>query len=179
MDLFHSRRSDPVWVCLKDNDISLSLVPGGCTGLLQPLDVSVNRPFKDILKDKIDKDFEHQQLHNKEIATSSSAIGEMRVMMTRCVAEAWEIFCWDKTGVVIRSFRCLGIALPIDGSCDEELSIKGLETTSLVGALKDWKTQGVTVDCPSDSGDDSNSNSSGPDEDLQEDFTVSGPAPPL
>jgi len=53
MDLFRSHRSDPVRVCLKDNDISLSLVPGGCTGLLLPLDVSVNRPFNDILKDEI------------------------------------------------------------------------------------------------------------------------------
>ena len=130
-------------------------------------------------RDKIDKDFKRQELHNKEIATSSSANGEMRVMMTRCVAEAWEIFCRDKTDVVIRSFRCLGIALPIDGSCDEELSIKGLETTSLLVALKDWKTQGVTVDSPSNSGDDSDSNSSGPDENLLEDFTVSGPTPPL
>jgi len=48
------------------------------------------RPFTDILKDEIDKDSELQELHSDEV-TTRSAVGEMRVMMTRCVAEAWEI----------------------------------------------------------------------------------------
>ena len=43
----------------QDNDITVSLIPGGCTGLVQLLDVSINRPFKDILK--VEKPDLHQQ----------------------------------------------------------------------------------------------------------------------
>ena len=90
----------------------------------------------------------------------------MRVMMTRCVAEAWEIFCRQKKHVVIRSFRCLRIPLSIDGSCDEEISIKGLETLSLITALKKWRTQGAPA-CEDDESEETGSNSSGHEEELE------------
>jgi len=32
------------------NNIVVCIIPGGYTGLVQPLDVSINQPFKDILK---------------------------------------------------------------------------------------------------------------------------------
>ena len=61
-------------------------------------------------------------------------------MMTQCVGEAWEQFnrLGEKREVVVRSFRCqlVGISLPIDGSCDVEISTKGLDTTALVEGLK-------------------------------------------
>ena len=65
----------------------------------------------------------------------------MRVLMTKCVGEAWEIFNRDRQEVVIKSFRCLGISLLVDGSCDSELSIKGLETSVLSG----YQTVGSTA----------------------------------
>jgi len=46
-------------------------------------------------------------------------------MMTRCVVEAWEIID------VIRSFRCLGISLPIDGLFFFELEERRMRTTGL------------------------------------------------
>jgi len=79
--------------------------------------------------------------------TGSSTVGEMRVIMTRCVGAAWERFCQEKREIIIRSFRCIGTSLPIDGSSDGEISIKGLPTPHLITTLKDWKTQGApTVD---------------------------------
>ena len=54
MDLFKSHSTQEIkdWLCV--HRIVPSLVPGGCTGLVQPLDISVNRPFEDILKQVID-----------------------------------------------------------------------------------------------------------------------------
>jgi hypothetical protein len=50
VDLFGGHKTDTVLDTLTANDITISTIPGGCTGLVQPLDVSINRPFKDILK---------------------------------------------------------------------------------------------------------------------------------
>ena len=36
---------------LYDNHIFTALVPLGCTGLLQPLDTAVNKPFKELLQE--------------------------------------------------------------------------------------------------------------------------------
>jgi hypothetical protein len=50
MDLLKSHKTDEVKERLRNHNITPSLVPAGCTGLVHPLDVSVNRPFKDLLK---------------------------------------------------------------------------------------------------------------------------------
>lgn len=50
LDLFGSHKTDDVLDTLLAHDIRLSSIPSGCTGLVQPLDVSINRAFKDILK---------------------------------------------------------------------------------------------------------------------------------
>jgi len=52
MDLFAAHKTQEVLDTLWANDITLSMIPGSCTGLVQPIDVSINRPFKDILKVK-------------------------------------------------------------------------------------------------------------------------------
>jgi len=130
MDLLCSHRTKPVKKLLKKNDVTLSLVPAGCTGIVQPVDISFNRPFKNMLKKEIDKEFEGADNNiDLDDITGSSAVGEMRVMMIRCVGVAWERFCQEKREVIIRSFRCIGASLPIDGSFDGEISIKGLPTT--------------------------------------------------
>jgi hypothetical protein len=66
----------------------------------------------------------------------------MRVLMTRCVGKAWEQFYITRQEVVVQSFRKLGLSLPIDGSCDAELSIKGLDPEVLRSGLKEWRTRG-------------------------------------
>ena len=44
-----------VYELLKENHISVVLVPSNCTDKLQPLDLSVNKPAKDHLKQKFHK----------------------------------------------------------------------------------------------------------------------------
>jgi len=50
LDLFAAHKTQEVLDTFLANDITVSLIPGGCTSLVQPFDVSINRPFKDILK---------------------------------------------------------------------------------------------------------------------------------
>ena len=50
LDLFGGHKTDNVLDTPKAHDITLSVIPASCTGIVQPLDISINRPFKDILK---------------------------------------------------------------------------------------------------------------------------------
>jgi len=50
LDLFRAHKTEEVLDTFSANDIVVSMIPGGCTSLVQPLDVSINRPFKDILR---------------------------------------------------------------------------------------------------------------------------------
>jgi len=50
LDLFAGHKTEEVLDTFKAHDITVSVIPAGCTGIVQPLDVLINRPFKDILK---------------------------------------------------------------------------------------------------------------------------------
>ena len=55
LDMFGGHKTDEVLDTMRAQDITLSVIPGGCTSMVQPLDISINRPFKDILKVSITK----------------------------------------------------------------------------------------------------------------------------
>jgi len=74
-----------------------------------------------------------------------SMVGWRRVLCTWAVGEAWERFSQDHAQVVRRSFTATGLALPIDGSRDSEISVKGLDTSLLIAALEDWHEGGLTT----------------------------------
>lgn len=52
-------------------------------------------------------------------------MGQRRVLTTWCVGDAWYLFCIEKQDIIKRVFRKVGLSLPIDGSADHELDIKG------------------------------------------------------
>lgn len=41
---FHN--TDEIKRKLREQNIMLALIPGGCTNLMQPLDIAINKPFK-------------------------------------------------------------------------------------------------------------------------------------
>ena len=66
------------------------------------------------------------------------SVGQHRVVTTEAVGRAWEEWHLSNSGrkIVIQSFRDTGISLPVDGSCDRELKIKGFTPEELI--LRDW-----------------------------------------
>lgn len=52
MDNFRGQKTDSIMECLEEHNIIVVMVPLRCTDRLQPLDISVNKPTKDILREK-------------------------------------------------------------------------------------------------------------------------------
>ena len=50
-DSFEAHKTEQVKQSLKSENTDLSVIPGGLTSVLQPLDVCLNKPFKDRLRD--------------------------------------------------------------------------------------------------------------------------------
>jgi len=61
LNMFGGHKTDEVLDTMRAHDITLSVIPGGCTSMVQPLDISINRPFKDILKVSIAKSFDERK----------------------------------------------------------------------------------------------------------------------
>jgi len=72
-------------------------------------------------------------------ALAGSMVGRRRIAITWTVGEAWETSSQEKTVVVQHSFQVVGLSLPLDGSEDTDLSIKGLANDFLVEGLKEWR----------------------------------------
>ena len=53
------------------------------------------------------------------------------------MGDVLEKFSTQRVEVILRAFRVVGLSLPIDGSEDHELSIKGLANEFLVEGLKE------------------------------------------
>ena len=109
MDDASMHKIDIVKNKIKECNTKISMIPGGLARYLQPLDVSINKPFKDELKKKYTKYCMDQQ-DNKARVTQEDLIN--------WVAEVWYD---DKLSseIISKSFKAAGITLALDGSEDE------------------------------------------------------------
>ena len=101
----------------------MTFVPGGCTSLIQPVDVVVNKPFKEVV-DRLATT--HMQENLDDYVRGKITASERRALFTKWVGQAWEEVS-AKKDMVQQSFMKTGIAVAIDGSQDEEINIGGLE----------------------------------------------------
>ena len=56
--MHRAQQADGVKALLKKKNIELINVPPGCTSRVQPLDVSFNKPFKDVVRQQFEKHLE-------------------------------------------------------------------------------------------------------------------------
>lgn len=132
MDMCSSHKTSTVLQTLRQHKIVSTLIPAGCTSLVQPLDVSINKPLKARIRDLTDEailDCESVEDFEKW------SVGERRILTTWCVGDAWYQFCVEKQDIVKKVFRKVGLFLPIDGSADCELDIKGFMELN----IGDWR----------------------------------------
>jgi len=113
LDLIGSHKTSAILQLFCTNNITPFLIPAGCTTLVHPLDVSINKPFKGLMRDITDeKIFEFESAAEFEKWT----VGDRRVMTTHCVGKAFDQFHSTKSHLISTSFRKLGLSLPLDRS---------------------------------------------------------------
>jgi len=103
---------------------------------------------------------------------------DLHVLIQKCLANTWEQFCTTKRDVITASFRKVVLALPIDGSCDSELSIKGLNNELLT--IGNWRLDKRNREDSSmigqsrsfDIQDTGNEATEGVEEDMEEDINL-------
>lgn len=106
----------------KDCHTQIALVPAGATWLIQPLDVCINAEFKSYVEELQNK---HMHDNLSLYVENKMTASQRRVLITKWVGEAWAKVSANKS-MIIRAFEKCGISVPIDGSGDNRINIKGL-----------------------------------------------------
>src|SRR6266516_386562 len=104
-------------------NVTTSIIPGGCTGYVQVLDVSVNKLIKQYIEEEEEKWIEE---HMEQYKAGRYSVGDRRILMTHWVTHAWEKVHKEHRDTIIKTFRQVGLSLNPDGSEDSELKIKDL-----------------------------------------------------
>jgi len=101
--------------------VTLSIIPGGCTGYVQVLDVLINKLIKQYIEEYEDLWVEQ----NFELWQSGKwSIGDRRVLMTHWVAQAFERVHMEHKEAIIACFKNVGLSLAVDGSEDHLLKVR-------------------------------------------------------
>ena len=129
MDVASFHKTPTVLSKLQESGVTVSLIPGGCTGLLQPLDTALNKPFKQYLQDFTER------YVDERVDIETWSVSDKRVMVTHVVAQAWNVFCQEKRLLIQKSFQDVGLTLPLDGTQDHKLRIKGFDRIE----VGDWR----------------------------------------
>ena len=122
LDVHRAQKTAAVKQSFAECNTTPVYVPPGTTGLVQPLDVVFNAPFKEVVSC-----LSNQHMHDNLEAYVHGSIPatDRRLLFTKWVGQAWEETA-AKHAMVVRAFRKCGISLPIDGSQDSEINIKEL-----------------------------------------------------
>ena len=124
LDVHRAQKTEAIQKMLEEDcQTSITYIPGGCTSLVQPLDVSFNKPFKSAVERLATQ---HLQDNLDTYVKGQINASERHILFTKWVGQTWEEVSANRD-MVIRSFKKCGIAVPIDGSEDHEINIKGLD----------------------------------------------------
>ena len=122
-DVHKSQKTDEVKRLLQKKNTVLVIVPLGCTSRVQSLDVVVNKPFKNLVREQFEK---HLDENLNDYVEAKLTASKQRILTTKWVAIAWEKVMQDKE-MVIRSFKKCGITTNVDRSENDKVKIRGLE----------------------------------------------------
>uniref|UniRef100_A0A1E1X208 Putative pogo transposable element n=1 Tax=Amblyomma aureolatum TaxID=187763 RepID=A0A1E1X208_9ACAR len=115
MDSFRGHLEKNVRCRMSELRTDLAVIPGGLTSVLQPLDVSINKPFKDNVRRLYT---EWMAAGNHDLTPAGKIRRPTIDMLCRWIIEAWSVIPRE---MVVRSFKKTGISNSLDGTEDDAL----------------------------------------------------------
>lgn len=114
-DSFRAHLTNPVQRTLQSLNTECVVIPGGMTGVLQPLDVCVNKPFKDRLRAK----WQEWMLLGDHTFTATGRTRKAKLdVICGWIKEAWNDI---PSEMIKKSFHKCCITNTIDGTEDDEM----------------------------------------------------------
>ena len=114
-DSFRAQLSKPVRSTLRSINTECVVIPGGMTSMLQPLDVSINKPFKDRMRAK----WQNCMLAGQNSFTAGGGIRKVKLdEICRWISDTWDDVL---TEMIPKLFRKCCITNALDGTEDEEI----------------------------------------------------------
>ena len=114
LDSFKCHISDEAKNQIKRGNSIPAVIPGGCTSKLQPLDVSINRPFKAILRNQWQQYMMNWAANNDQ--------GKPKPVDKQTILD-WIINAYEyikaRPEMIKKSFKVTGISTALDGSENE------------------------------------------------------------
>ncbi|KAM3915673.1 pogo transposable element with KRAB domain [Leptodactylus fuscus] len=115
LDQFRAHISDNTKKIFKLAKTHLAVIPGGLTSQLQPLDVSLNKPFKVFMREEWNK---WMAAGNHDLTPTGRMKRPTITQVCEWVKTSWQAV---KDETVVSSFKKCGISNALDGSEDDAL----------------------------------------------------------
>ena len=122
-DVHPAQQTDGVKVLLSRCKTKLKNIPGGTTSRIQVLDVVINKPFKNNVREQFE---EHMDQNLDLYVEGKLSVSERRILTTKWVANAWQHIKEQKEMIKDGFLKCR-LSNSLDGSYDEFLNVNGIE----------------------------------------------------
>ena len=122
MDNFKGQITSSVTSLLEENNIHVCLLPPNTTDRLQPMDISVNKPAKDLLRrrfedwysQQITKQLQGNEIESVDLQPINLGLPVLKELGARWMVEMAEYFA-DNPQVIVNGFVKAGITGALDG----------------------------------------------------------------
>ena len=140
MDNFKGQVTSKVTALLECHNIHSCILPSNTTDVMQPMDISVNKPAKAFLKNKFEAWYASEvmkQFHGKEVQDLEEmdfqAI-DMSMQVMKDVVALWLVELYehmsDNPGIIVNGFMKSGMSKAMDGVIDSGLELQKLHEES-------------------------------------------------
>ncbi|CAI7934275.1 unnamed protein product [Closterium sp. NIES-54] len=113
LDSYRGHITDGVLAKLRWHRVIPAIIPGGCTPLLQPLDVSINRSFKAGLRTFYNDWFADEGVNS--FTTAGNLKSPPAETVLKWIAQSWSDV---PEHIIVKAFLTTGISNAVDGSQD-------------------------------------------------------------
>lgn len=137
-DVFKGHMCDSLHSLLESNKILQVYVPNNCTDMFQPLDLSVNKPFKDKLRGKFSEWYAQEVSEQLQAGTNVREVHvDMRMSVVKELGSKWFISAYNhirsNPDIVKNGFKKAGITEALEKGLPEADSRQHIQELSESG----------------------------------------------